>query len=395
MSKREYGKFQSIHLWVPNIFEFKGGIQVYLNALLEVIKKKFPDLELVIADKLDRTQPKADFAKDENLSFFFSGSIPYYLRSAHFGLNLLRLAFSKRPSLIICAHLNFAPVAWLIQKFTDIPYWIIVYGLEAWNIEDRWKKAALKNAEKIVSISGYTRDRLLKEQQLSPDKFFLLPVTFDPGRFVIQEKPQYLLDRYQIQPDRPIILTVSRLDIQSISKGYEPILKALPEVRKYLPNICYILVGKGSDRPRIESLIVELNLEKNVILAGFVPDDELNDYYNSCDLFAMVGKTEGFGIVYLEALACGKPALGGNRDGALDALCYGKLGALVDPEDKEAIAKTIVQILQRTHPQPIMYQPEALRQEIIDLYGWERFENRISELFYTADKPPMNADKRR
>jgi glycosyltransferase involved in cell wall biosynthesis len=386
MPKREYGKFQSIHLWVPNIFEFKGGIQVYLNALLEVIKKKFPDLELVIADKLDRTQPEIDFSNNESLSFFFSGNVPFALRSAHFGLNLLRLAFSNRPNLIICAHLNFAPVAWFVQKFTDIPYWIIVYGLEAWNIEDRWKKAALKNAEKIVSISGYTRDRLLKEQQLSPDKFFLLPVTFDPSRFVIQEKPQYLLDRYQIQPARPIILTVSRLDIQSISKGYEPILKALPEVRKYLPNICYILVGKGSDRPRIERLIVELNLEQNVILAGFVPDDELNDYYNLCDLFAMVGKTEGFGIVYLEALACGKPALGGNRDGALDALCHGKLGALVDPEDKEAIARTIVQILQRTYPQPIMYQPEALRQKIIDLYGWERFENRISELFYTADK---------
>jgi glycosyltransferase involved in cell wall biosynthesis len=91
----------------------------------------------------------------------------------------------------------------------------------------------------------------------------------------------------------------------------------------------------------------------------------------------MPSKGEGFGIVYLEALACGKPTLGGNQDGALDALCRGELGALVDPDDVQAIAHTLVEILQGTYPNPLIYQPEQLRQRVIDIYGFERFKRTL------------------
>ncbi|HEY9872812.1 MAG TPA: glycosyltransferase, partial [Candidatus Obscuribacterales bacterium] len=153
---------------------------------------------------------------------------------------------------------------------------------------------------------------------------------------------------------------------------------ALPEIRRQIPNVHYILVGKGSDRVRIEKLITELNLQEGVTLAGFIPDDELCDYYNLCDLFAMPSKGEGFGIVYLEALACGKPCLGGDRDGAIDALCHGELGVLVNPDDIGAIAQSLIQILQRTYPNPLIYQPEALRQKVIDKFGFEQFKQTLA-----------------
>jgi glycosyltransferase involved in cell wall biosynthesis len=94
----------------------------------------------------------------------------------------------------------------------------------------------------------------------------------------------------------------------------------------------------------------------------------------------MPSKREGFGIVYLEALACGKPALGGDRDGAIDALCHGALGALVNPDDVGEIAQSILQILQKTYPNPLMYQPDALRQKVIDTFGFERFQQTLAEL---------------
>ena len=112
--------------------------------------------------------------------------------------------------------------------------------------------------------------------------------------------------------------------------------------------------------------------------AGFIPDEELCDYYNLCDVFAMPSKGEGFGIVYLEALACGKPTIGGNQDGAIDALCNGELGVLVDPDNIEQIAQAIVDILQGKHPLPILYQPDLLRQKVIEIYGFDKFKERLA-----------------
>lgn len=371
-----------IHLWLPNLFEFKGGIQVYLQDLLEGLIDEFPNLSLAIFDQLDKSKPKTKF-NTENISFTFSGGVPDFLRILHFASNLIVGTLIKQPNLIICGHLNFAPVAFWLHRLTGIPYWILVYGVDAWMVQDKWKIAALHTAEKIVSISGYTRDRLIKEQNLPFDKIPLLPVTFDASRFEIGHKPDYLLKRYGLKPDQPVILTVTRLASEDRYKGYDQILQALPEIRRQLPDVHYMLVGKGDDRPRIEQLVAQLHLQDCVTLAGFIPDHEIGDHYNLCDVFAMPSKGEGFGIVYLEALACGKPTLGGNQDGAIDALCNGALGALVEPDNVGAIAQTIVQILQGTYPNSLIYQPEALRQKVIDTFGFDRFKQTLAELMQT------------
>jgi glycosyltransferase involved in cell wall biosynthesis len=153
----------------------------------------------------------------------------------------------------------------------------------------------------------------------------------------------------------------------------------LPNIRKHVPEAHYVLVGKGDDHQRVEALTRGFGLTDCVTLAGYVPDSELCDYYNLSDVFAMPSKGEGFGIVYLEAMACGKPCLGGNQDGALDALCHGELGALVNPDDVKEIAETLVQILQGTYPNSLMYQPEALRQKVIEAYGFQRFQQTLAQ----------------
>jgi glycosyltransferase involved in cell wall biosynthesis len=215
-------------------------------------------------------------------------------------------------------------------------------------------QTALHHADRILAVSNYTRDRLLKEQNLDPHKIPILPNTFDHHLWKINQKPDYLLKRYRLDRQQPIILTVSRLSSDEPYKGYNKILDALPQIRALIPNIHYIIVGKGDDEPRLKEFIERHQLQDCVTLAGFIPDSELKDYYNLCDLFALPSKGEGFGIVYLEALACGKPILGGDRDGAIDALCQGKLGVLVNPDDLNAIAQTSIRILQGNylHPSP-------------------------------------------
>jgi glycosyltransferase involved in cell wall biosynthesis len=281
--------------------------------------------------------------------------------------------------LIICGHINFSPLALQIFKLLKIPYWVIVHGTDAWDVRNLSKINGLKAAQKIISVSEYTRNRILAEQKISSDRIVLLANTFDASRFLIQPKPQYLLDRYQFNAEQSIILTVARLASGDRYKGYDQIIQSLPAIRRQIPNIHYLLVGKGDDRERVEAMIDTTNVRDCVTLAGFVSDSELADHYNLCDVFAMPSKGEGFGIVYLEALASGKPTIGGNQDGAIDPLCHGELGALVNPDDIEEITQTIIQILQGTYPNSLMYEPQNLRQKVISTFGLEQFQTTLAK----------------
>lgn len=145
-------------------------------------------------------------------------------------------------------------------------------------------------------------------------------------------------------------------------------------------SIRYLIVGDGDDRARLEKLSEELGVADLVTFADRVPPPELADHYRLCDLFAMPSTGEGFGIVFLEALACGKPVLAGNRDAAADPLLDGELGVLVDPDNPQQLASAIVQILSGTYSHPLLYKPEELRRRVIDEFGYERFKDRLQAI---------------
>ena len=98
-----------------------------------------------------------------------------------------------------------------------------------------------------------------------------------------------------------------------------------------MPNAIYLIAGAGDDKQRLEHLAAERGLAGRVVFTGHVPADELPSYYALADVFAMPSTGEGFGIVFLEAAACGLPVIAGNADGSVDALGEGQIGCLVDP----------------------------------------------------------------
>ena len=372
-------KPQQFCLLFPNIFNFQGGIQTYSKFLLQTLQNLYPQATYQIFLKYDSQPSTHQFLAKTQFHCF--GKLPRWLQSILLTIKIILLGIWQKPTLVITTHLNYSIPCYWLKRLTGIPYWVVVHGEEAWQLQNLLLQTALHQADKIIAVSNYTKQRLFTEQQLNPAKISILPNTFNANRFQIAPKPNYLLQRYGLNSQQPIILTVSRLGKTSAPhKGYYQILQALVKIRSHLPNVHYLLAGKGDERPQIESLITQLNLEKNVTLTGFIPDEELCDHYNLCDVFALPSCIEGFGIVYLEALACGKPVLAGNQDGAVDPLDGGRLGCLVDPKDTEAIADNLQQILQGTYPNPLLFQPEVLRQATIAKFEQTQFRKTLARL---------------
>lgn len=365
----------SFHVWLPNLFQFKGGIQVYSSFLLDALQNSVLTDNCHVFLKHDTGVPPGYSPK---MHFHLAGRWPAPLCTPAFATQLLGQGLHRRPTLIIVGHLNFTPVAYWLKRLAGIPYWAIAHGIEAWTIKSPQMYKSLRYADKILTVSTYTRNRLAEEIDLQPSDLELLPNTFDHHQFQIGPKPAYLLDRYGLKPDQPVMLTVARLAGRERYKGYDQIMRALPQIRESVPNVRYIIAGKGDDRKRIEEVVSRLNLQDTVSLVGFVPDHELCDHYNLSDLFAMPSKREGFGIVYLEALACGKPTIGGNQDGAMDALRQGELGVLVNPDDISEIGHAIIQILNKTYVHPRLFHPEELRRMVIDTFGYDQFRQKLS-----------------
>ena len=389
MSKKTH-----LHLWIPELVASKGGVQVFSKFFLQAIHQLYPEIDLsiflkndqltairvtdwleqLIGDRTNNQSPDQSNNQSKTISIHCSGTNPTPWRTIAFSWQLIAKAIAQKPDLIIMTHLNFAPIALLLKWLVGTKYIAIAHGVEAWDIKNPLLLKALKSADLILAVSSFTRDRLCQTQSISSNRVKILPNTFDASAWRIVPKPQHLLDKHKLQPNQKVILTVSRLISSEQYKGYDRILEALPTIRQAIPDVHYIIVGKGDDGDRLEQIIQQKQLQNHVTLAGFIADKSLCDYYNLCDLFAMPSKREGFGIVYLEALACGKPVLGGNIDGAIDALDQGKLGALINPENTEAIAQEIINILTDRHDNKVIYQPQMLREKVINLFGFSKFQ---------------------
>ena len=280
---------------------------------------------------------------------------------------------------VILGHINLAPVAVLIKMFyPDKRLILITHGIEVWGKLTALKRQLLQDADEIITVSDFTRNKLL-EKKVNPKKIKILHNTIDPyfdypDNF---EKPDFLKSRYSIDKNEKIILTVCRISSAEKYKGYDKVIEALPEVLKIFPKIKYILVGKYDEfeRKRIMEKIDRLSLENNVILTGFIPDSELQAHYLLADVFAMPSSGEGFGIVFLEAIACGLSVIMGNRDGSKEILSKIEIGLSVNPDDIHELSSAIITLLNRE-----IYDKEINASRTMELFGFDVFRSQVKQL---------------
>lgn len=264
-------------------------------------------------------------------------------------------AFLKAPQfdVVIISHINMALVGRAIKTINPkCKIWVVAHGIEIWNDLSPNKKWLLKNCDKVLCVSNFTKQQVVTKHHIDTTKCEVLNNALDPfmNLPVAFTKPQYLIDRYNLTANTPLLFTLTRLNTAEQYKGYEQVIKIIGILKQTFPAIKYIIAGKYDDdeKIRIDKMLKTYNVEEQVLLTGFVEESELVDHFLIADLFVLPSSNEGFGIVFIEALACGLPVVCGNVDGSLDAIQNGQLGTAIDPNDLGELEKVLTEGLEKS-----------------------------------------------
>ena len=212
-------------------------------------------------------------------------------------------------------------------------------------------------------MSEFTRRELLKHIRLDERRLVIVPNALDP----LLEPGA---DATAISTSQPVILTVSRLSPEDRYKGIDHLIEAMPSILATAPGTKLRVIGRGDDAHRLQDLARKHKLGGAVEFAGFVSDEQLRHEFARCALFALPSQKEGFGLVYLEAMAAGKPCLAANEGGAPEVVSP-ESGMLVPYGDIPAVAIACLQMLAQNWP------AETIR-TCAQKFSYSRFKERLA-----------------
>jgi len=168
------------------------------------------------------------------------------------------------------------------------------------------------------------------------------------------------------------ILTVSRLSGADSYKGIDHLIDAMPAIVHANPKARLHIIGRGDDLPRLQGLAQKAKLNGVVRFLGYVADEEMKRELRGCRLFALPSSKEGFGLVYLEAMAHGKPCLGASEGGTPEVISA-DTGVLTPYGDVPALAAACTSALERT------WQPKVIAERSAE-FSYPRFRERLAAL---------------
>jgi len=324
-------------LMVPEIFSTVGGIarmlQLYLKALCELGAADNRGVRLLALNDtaLDSRDTRRYMAGSLSDWFVCSGKKRRFVREA--------LRMSRSCDRLICGHVAQLPVAWAARCFNPrLRYYLVAHGIEVWRPFTLLERVALRGATRVFCVSDFTRMEMQKYVHLAAGRAVVLPNALDSTAFTISPGTP-------LADCPPVILTVSRLSFADRYKGVEHLIEAMPAVRAAEPGAQLRVIGRGDDLPRLQGLARHVGLlGTGVVFLGPVDDKVLAGEIRACRLFALPSGREGFGIVYLEAMASGRPCLGA-RAGGVPEVITEETGVLVEFGNVSAIANGCIAAL--------------------------------------------------
>jgi phosphatidylinositol alpha-1,6-mannosyltransferase len=310
-----------------------GGIQLVserLAAGIERFDTRVLALEQAGAAQFDRS-------RSTSVRRVTATGLPHAGRLALLNAHALREALRFRPDVTLSMHLVASPAAAAIRRALGVPV-AQYFHAEEIGARPRLAAFAAEQADEAIAVSSYTAG-LVRATGAAPAPIRVIPNGVDVP---VDPAPEPV--------DRPTFLTIAR--IQERYKGHDVLVRALALVRAKVPDVQWVVLGDGSLRPGIEALARSYGVADAARFLGSVADEQRNSWLRRAHLLAMPSRLpaggfagEGFGIVYLEAGAYGKPVVAGNVGGALDAVLDGATGLLVDPLDPLALAEAISALL--------------------------------------------------
>lgn len=319
----------------------------------------------------------------------------------------LRRIFSSGESIaIFCGHINYLRLAVGLQRICGGTIHLIIHGIDAWQPrKSPLIKTALRQLDGFLAVSHVTKERFQRWSGLRFDQGVVLPNCVDLEAFKPAPQSVALATRYGLTGSK-VLMTLGRLASAERYKGFDEIIELLPRLGKDFPGITYLVCGDGRDRGRLidKARLLKcdvLDFTRNgagtaapkdgelsrprVIFTGLVAESEKADHYRLADAYVMPSSGEGFGIVFLEALACGVPVIGSKADGSREALREGKLGLLVDPRAPDEICDAIIRVLTGSQG-----GAPKINREDLEYFSEECFAYRLHEIIDAIAPAPAN-----
>jgi phosphatidylinositol alpha-1,6-mannosyltransferase len=289
---------------------------------------------------------------------------------------------------VLFSHLGLARVQARLPPYLQRPYGVFLHGIEVWRPLSEADVRVLRRAAVRIANSEFTATRVRREHpRIGP--VVACPLALAPDE---DARARSVAPRAGAQRE-PLALMVGRMDASEAYKGHAEAIGAWPAVVAACPGARLVIAGDGADRPRLAAMAEATPVAANIEFTGYLERSRLAELYDRASVFLMPSRGEGFGLVYLEAMARGLACIGSLHDAAGDLIEDGVTGYLVDQRDSAAIAQRIASLLSDASLRDRMGRAGYARFQTS--FSFERFSSQLIGLIEAHLERPEAAAPRR
>jgi glycosyltransferase involved in cell wall biosynthesis len=298
-----------------------------------------------------------------------------YIGCIIFWAKIVKMLKAIKPDVVHSQMIGMGMPALVAKKLFGLPY--VIWGrgsdvyLTLW-YERLFLKPAVKNADAVIALTEQMKEKI--------GAFYKRDASVIPNGINLDEyaglSKENLRAELKIEPDDKVIIYIGRL---SAVKGVEYLIRAMGLVKEKAPAAKLILIGDGSEKEKVKSIIKQLNLEHLIIQLPQVPNQNIPKYAAVSDLLVLPSLSEGFPMTILEAMASGLPVVATKVSCLTEIVKEGKNCFLVEPANPEQLAEKILLLLKNDGTRAMM---SANNKESVKQYSWESVISQLEKIYF-------------